>query len=135
MSRATEDLGFPLALDPAMLKGLLEKAEFEDIRIEMTRLAIGTDSSRCNAYYDPVQLVTAQKDCSECTFWPRDEKEHALGNLYLNAMVDETCNSLDSLSNAAFCAFPSCLPESWHTFRAKVRDEMQNTSVHVYNTL
>ncbi|MDI1490345.1 MAG: hypothetical protein OHK93_001545 [Ramalina farinacea] len=135
LSRATVDLGFPLALDPAMLKSLLEKAEFEDIKVEATKLAIGSDRRRCTAYYDPAQPVSAQKSCSECTFWPRDEKEQALGDLYLNALADDNCHSLDSLSNAAFFALPSCLPESWHTFKAQVRDEMQNTSVHVYNTL
>ena len=135
MSEATENLGFPLALDAGMLESLLKKADFEDIKVEVTRLAIGTDSRRCNQYYESAQVDPSTEGCSECTFWPLDEKERALGDLYLNAMADDNCNSLDGLSNAAFFALPSLLPESWHTFKAKVRDEMQNTKVHVYNTL
>lgn len=135
LSRATECLGFPLALNAAVLEGVLQRAGFEDIRVDVAKLAIGSDSRRCEAYYDPSQPVPHPEDCSDCTFWPRDEKEHALGDLYLNAMADDNCDSLDSLSNAAFFALPSHLPEPWDTFKGKVRNEMQNTDVHVYNTL
>ena len=135
LSKATERLGFPLALNAAFLEDLLVKAGFEDIKVEVTRLAIGSDRRRCTAYYDPAQRGSAQKTCSKCTFWPKDEKELALGDLYLHAMADDDCHGLDGLSNAAFFAFPFDLPEAWHTFKAKVRDEMQNTSVHVFNNL
>ena len=126
LKQATNKLDLPITLDVKTMKNELVGAGSEDIQVEVVNLPTGNDSSKCKEHFDQ----SLPDDCPKCTFSPHNELKRAVGDVYADAIADDDCSRLNSISNAAFFASPPSvreIGETWQSLKWKVLQEMQDT--------